>query len=129
MDNMISVKNVSMKFDLGIEKGNSFKNKFIAIFDKKRRQKKSYFWALDDVSFDVKKGEVLGIIGSIVPILATIYGYMMLYEHFNGYIITPLLTLIKPFNFVLNVSLFVMLLGSVIGMLGSYRAVRKHLKI
>ncbi len=64
MDNMISVKNVSMKFDLGIEKGNSFKNKFIAIFDKKRRQKKSYFWALDDVSFDVKKGEVLGIIGS-----------------------------------------------------------------
>lgn len=61
---MISVKNVSMKFDLGVEKGNSFKNKFIAIFDKKRRQKKEYFWALKDVSFDVKKGEVIGLIGS-----------------------------------------------------------------
>lgn len=61
---MITVKNVSMKFDLGIEKENSFKVKFISLFDKKRRKKKEYFWALKDVSFDVKKGEVVGIIGS-----------------------------------------------------------------
>ena len=31
---MISVKNVSMKFDLGIEKDNSFKNKFVSLFKK-----------------------------------------------------------------------------------------------
>lgn len=61
---MISVKNVSMKFDLGIDKGSSFKNMFIAIFDKKRRRKKEYFWALNNVSFDIKKGEVVGLVGS-----------------------------------------------------------------
>lgn len=60
---MIKVENVSMKFDLGIDKGSSFKNMFISLFDKKRRKKKEYFWALDDVSFHVKKGEVIGFVG------------------------------------------------------------------
>lgn len=61
---MIRVNNVSMKFDLGIDKGASFKNAFIALFDRKRRKKKEYFWALNDVSFTVNKGEVVGLIGS-----------------------------------------------------------------
>lgn len=75
------------------------------------------------------EGFILGLIGSIIPVLATIYGYVLIYDHFKGFILTPLITLIKPFNFVIYVSLVVMLIGSVIGMFGSYRAVRKHLKI
>lgn len=61
---MITVKNVSMKFDLGIEKGVSFKEKFISLFDKTRRKKKEFFWALEDVNFHIEKGEVVGIVGS-----------------------------------------------------------------
>ena len=62
---MITVKNVSMKFDLGIEKNFSFKQAFINIFDfKKKRNKKEYFYALNDVSFHIDKGEVIGLIGS-----------------------------------------------------------------
>ena len=61
---MIRVEHVSMKFNLGIEKNYSMKEAFIAMFDKKRRQKPTEFWALDDLTFNGKKGEVVGLIGS-----------------------------------------------------------------
>ena len=61
---MIKLENISMRFNLGIEKNFSIKEAFISVFDKSRRQKKTEFWALSDVSFDVKKGEVIGLIGS-----------------------------------------------------------------
>lgn len=61
---MIHVKNVSMKFNLGIDKSFSFKVLLISLFSKKHRQKKEYFTALNNVDFDVKKGEVIGLIGS-----------------------------------------------------------------
>ncbi len=61
---MIDIKNVGMKFNLGIEKDNSLKIMFIKLFDKKRRPKKSEFWALKNVSFHIDKGDVVGLIGS-----------------------------------------------------------------
>ena len=62
---MIKVENVTMKFNLGIE-ASSFKETFISFFDRKRRipKVKNELIALKNVSFDVKKGEVIGIIGS-----------------------------------------------------------------
>lgn len=60
---MIRVDNVSMKFDLGVE-ASSFKQQFIDLLSGKRKKDKKEFWALKDVSFEIKKGEVVGIIGS-----------------------------------------------------------------
>lgn len=62
---MIEVDNVSMMFNLGIEKGFSLKQGFVDMFKKeKKEKKKNDFWALSRVDFKVKKGEVVGFIGS-----------------------------------------------------------------
>lgn len=61
---MIKIENVTMKFNLGIEKEFSIKEGFISIFDKKHRKKKELFTALNDVGFHVNRGEVVGIVGS-----------------------------------------------------------------
>lgn len=62
---MIKVDNVSMRFNLGIEKNFSIKQAFVDFFTPSKKKKKAEdFWALSNVSFDVKKGEVVGLIGS-----------------------------------------------------------------
>ena len=64
---MINIKNVSMKFNLGIEKEFSIKQAFVNFFSPKahkNKKKKEMFWALKDVEFNVAKGEVVGLIGS-----------------------------------------------------------------
>lgn len=67
---MIEANHVSMRFNLGIDKGFSLKQGFVDFFNPKKRKKrreekqKNEFWALGDVDFNVKKGEVVGFIGS-----------------------------------------------------------------
>ncbi len=62
---MIKINNVSMRFNLGIEKNFSLKLFFINLFKlKKEKKEKKEFWALKDVNIEVQKGEVVGFIGS-----------------------------------------------------------------
>lgn len=64
---MIELENISMRFNLGIEKDFSIKQAFVNFFSFKKRKKdkkNETFWALNDVSLKVKKGEVVGLIGS-----------------------------------------------------------------
>lgn len=60
---MISINNVSMKFNLGVEKDFSIKQAFINFFTGKKKNKDE-FWALKNIDFNIEKGEVVGLIGS-----------------------------------------------------------------
>ncbi len=77
----------------------------------------------------VIEGLFLGIIGSIIPIVATIWGYIIAYDKLEGYFFTNFIKMIKPMPFTIYASLMLLLIGSVVGMIGSYISVRRHLKI
>ena len=75
------------------------------------------------------EGLFLGILGSVIPIIITTYGYTMLYKKFDGQLFSPFIKLIKPTPFIYQISLALLAIGILVGMYGSFKAVRKHLKI
>ena len=77
----------------------------------------------------VIEGLIIGVLGSIIPIIFTIYGYSFLYERSGGKIFSHFIRLVKPFPFSIYVSLILLAIGVVVGMFGSAKAVRKYLKI
>lgn len=77
----------------------------------------------------IVEGMILGLLGSIIPIIFTTYGYMAFYKHFDGYLFSKLIVLIKPEPFIYTTSLMVVIIGILVGMIGSASAVKKYLKI
>lgn len=75
------------------------------------------------------EGFILGVIGSIIPIIITVYGYIIFYDHFDGYLFSHMVELLNPTDLIWKVSLIIMIIGGIVGMFGSSRAVRKYLKI
>jgi lipopolysaccharide transport system ATP-binding protein len=58
----IHLENVNKRYALGEKGYRSLRESIISVF-KGKKEKKEILWALDNVSFDVKKGEVVGVIG------------------------------------------------------------------
>ena len=75
------------------------------------------------------EGMILGLFGSIVPVLITMYGYTAFYNHFGGHLYSDLIQLIKPEPLIFEVSLIVIGICILVGMIGSASAVRRYLKI
>ena len=104
----------------------------ITIFSRKREIEIMRLVGASNINIKIPfilEGLFLGLIGSIIPILVTIFGYEALYHAFNGQVISPFIQLIVPVPFTYSVSLVLVGIGILVGMFGSWRAVRKYLKI
>ena len=116
---MIKVQNISMKFRMNGDNIQSLKELTIAFL--KRKIKYNDFWVFRNVSFEVKKGEVVGIIGRngagkstmlkiISGILTPTEGKVTL----NGKVV-PMLELGSGFDFELTGRENIFLNGSILG--------------
>lgn len=77
----------------------------------------------------VIEGTILGIIGSIIPIIVTIWGYTIFYDKLGGYFYSGAIKMLYPMPFTIYASLILLGIGTVVGMIGSYAAVRRYLKV
>lgn len=75
------------------------------------------------------EGLFLGILGSVIPIVLTIYGYNTLFEYMSLNEISPFLKLVSPTPFIYLISLILLGIGTIVGMFGSAGSVRKYLKV
>ena len=78
------------------------------------------------------EGFFIGFIGSLVPVLITIFGYSYAYNALNTVNLSNImniLTLVSPGEVIYKVPLLLILIGTVIGAFSSVKAVRKYLTI
>ncbi|MBU3874729.1 ABC transporter ATP-binding protein [Faecalicatena sp. AGMB00832] len=116
---VVKVDHVSMKFNLSSEKFDSFKEYFIKSL--KKQVSFDEFWALKDVSFEVFKGDSLGLIGlngsgkstmlkTIAGVLKPTKGSVEVYGN-----VAPLIELGAGFDFDLTARENVYLNGALLG--------------
>lgn len=105
----------------------------LAIYARKREIEIMRLVGASNISIKIPfviEGLFLGFLGSIIPVIITIYGYTSLYDFFGGKLFgSSLVRLIEPTPFVYLASLLLVVIGILVGMFGSWQAVKKYLKI
>lgn len=74
------------------------------------------------------EGMLIGIIGAVIPILITCFGYNFLYDSMNGMMVSNMFMLQKPFPFTIYIAVLLVVCGALVGVLGSFFAVTKYLR-
>lgn len=104
----------------------------LAIFSRKREISIMRLVGASNLTIKVPfviEGMLIGALGSIIPIIVIMYGYVAFYDKFGGQLFSPLIKLVSPEPFIFVIAGIVLLIGILVGMFGSGRAVRKYLKV
>lgn len=140
VDQLITVFNVIKKISIGAVVALIIVTAFLiantiklAIYSRKREIEIMRLVGSSNISIKIPfiiEGLFIGVLGSIIPIIITVYGYSSLYNFFGGKLFSSSLAkLIEPNPFVFLASLLLIIIGILVGMFGSWSAVRKYLKI
>lgn len=140
VDQLITIFNVVKKVSIGAVIALIIVTAFLiantiklAIYARKREIEIMRLVGASNISIKIPfviEGLFLGLLGSIIPIIIAIYGYSSLYKFFDGKLFSSTLAkLIEPTPFIYLASLLLAIIGILVGMFGSWQAVKKYLKI
>ena len=74
------------------------------------------------------EGMVTGFLGALGPVILCLGGYAYLYHSMDGFFMSNMFVLLKPYPFTWIVSAILIAIGVLVGAFGSYLAVRKNLR-
>lgn len=74
------------------------------------------------------EGIMIGIIGAIVPIAFTYFGYNIIYRILDGQLFSSMFILREVYPFTLYISIVLLGIAILVGIIGSYLAVSKYLR-
>ena len=74
------------------------------------------------------EGMLIGMIGALIPVILTIFGYGFLYDFLDGQFMSSMFVMQKPYPFTLQIAGVLLLSGAVVGIIGSFLAATKYLR-
>jgi len=74
------------------------------------------------------EGILIGFFGAIIPIIISLLGYNYLFDSMNGVLLSSIFVLKPVFPFVYQLSYLLILLGVLVGLLGSFISVSRYLR-
>jgi len=74
------------------------------------------------------EGVIIGLLGSIIPVIVTVVGYMYIYKSLGGVLVSNLFTLRPVFPFVYQISGILVAIAVLVGLFGSFISVTRYLR-
>lgn len=73
------------------------------------------------------EGMFIGVLGALIPIVMAIFGYRFLYDAMGGFFFSEMFPLVGVTPFIYQLSIVLLLVGMVVGLIGSYISVSRFL--